>query len=68
MMKEDLYMNLKNLMEKSLIELFDDARLKQSLKSMQYEYSEGGKLIIYGNYSHIAEALIRVAFAMKDKL
>ncbi len=67
MMKEDLYMNLKNLMEKSLIELFDDARLKQSLKSMQYEYSEGGKLIIYGNYSHIAEALIRVAFAMKDK-
>ena len=65
--KEDLYMNLKNLMEKGLIDLFDDPRVKQSLKSMQYEYSDSGKLLIYGNYSHICEALIRVAFCTKDK-
>jgi len=65
--KEDLYMNLKNLMEKKLIELFDTPKIKQSLRSIQYEYSESGNLIIYGNYSHITEALIRVAFCTKDK-
>jgi len=65
-MKEDLYNNLKNLMEKGDIKLIDSPELRQSLRSMQYE-NEDGTLKIYGNFSHITEALIRGAWCMKDK-
>ena len=65
-MKEDLYNNLKNLMETGKIKLFDSPELKQSLRSIQYENLEG-VLRIYGNYAHIAEALIRAAWCTKDK-
>ncbi len=63
---EDMAINLKNLMENNKIQLFNDPRIKQSLRSMQCDYSEG-KLKIYGNYSHIFEALKRAAYCMKDK-
>jgi len=66
LMKECLYQNLKNLMEKNDIQLFDSPELRQSLRSIQYENSEG-VLRIYGNYSHITEALIRAAWCLKDK-
>jgi len=65
-MKEDLYNNLKNLMENDKIKLFDDPRTRQSLRSIQYD-NQDGFLKIYGNYSHIVEALIRAAWAIKDK-
>jgi len=65
-MKEDLYTNLKVLMEQNKIKLFNTPELKQSLRSIQYENGEAG-LRIYGAYSHIAEALIRAAWCMKDK-
>ena len=58
--------NLKTLMERGKIKLFDDARVKQSLRSMQYDYGDG-KLKIYGNYSHIFEAIKRAAHCLKDK-
>ena len=61
-----LYNNLKNIMENHLIQLYDDPRIKQSLRSMQYE-NEDGVLKIYGNYAHIAEALKNAAWCMKDK-
>ncbi len=64
-MKEDLYNNLKNLMETGKVELFDDVRVSQSLRSIQFDCSEG-KLRIYGNYSHIVEAVIRACWCMKD--
>ena len=64
--KEDLYNNLKNLMENGKISLFDDPRIRQSLRSIQYENDDAG-LKIYGNYSHITEALIRAAWCVKDK-
>lgn len=63
---EDMALNLRNLAEKGKIELLDDPRIRQSLKSMQFENSEG-KLKIYGNYDHIFEALKRLAWCMKDK-
>jgi len=66
LLKEDLYNNLKNLMENNNIEILNLPEIKQSLRSIQYEICDG-KLKIYGNYSHIAEALIRAAWAMKDK-
>ena len=65
-LKEDLYKNLLNLMERGKIELFQDPDLALSLKSVQYEYSEGN-LKIFGNYTHICEALVRAAWSNKDK-
>jgi len=66
-LKEDLYNNLLTLMEHGKIDLIESPELFQSLKSIQYEYKDGGKIEIFGNYSHIAEALIRAAWCMKDK-
>jgi len=66
LLKDDLYNNLLSLMENGKIQLWDDPRVKQSLRSIQYEIIEG-KLKIYGNYSHIVEALIRAAWCIKDK-
>ena len=58
--------NFKVLAEKGRIALFDDPRIRQSLRSMQYDNSEG-TLRIYGSYSHIFEALKRAVWCMKDK-
>ena len=66
LLKEDLYNNLLRLMERGEIRLLDDPEVFQSLKSIQYEYSDKG-LRIYGNYTHIVEGLIRAAWCVKDK-
>lgn len=67
-MKEELYNNLKRLMETGKIQLLDDDEIKASLKSIQAEHSrETGKLQIWGNYSHIVEGIIRAAWCEKDK-
>jgi len=71
LMKEDLYMNLLRLMEQRKIKLLDDPEIFLSLKSIQYEYvvSEGQRtrFRVFGNYSHIAEGLIRAAWCTNDK-
>jgi len=67
-LKEDLYNNLKKLMEQKEIELLDDDEIKASLKSIQAEHDKDtGRLKVWGSYSHIAEGLIRAAWCMKDK-
>jgi len=60
--KEDMYSNLLKLMEIGKIDFVNDLNLLRSLKSIIYEYSEGGKLRIFGNYSHITEALVRAVW------
>ena len=65
--KESMYMNLLWLMENGWIELFDDENLILSLRSIQYEYNDKGQMLITGNYSHIAEALVRACWCIKDK-
>lgn len=65
-MKEDLYNNLKVLMEAGRLDLWEDEEIFLSLKSIFYEW-ENGNLKISGSYSHIAEALIRAAWCVKDK-
>ncbi len=66
--KEDLYYNLKKLMERNEIKLLDDDEVKASLKSINGEWNpETGRLKIWGNNSHIAEGLIRAAWCAKDK-
>lgn len=67
LMKEDLYNNLLKLMENKEILLLDDAEIFMSLKSVQYEYTDDGRLKIFGRYTHIAEGLIRAAWCIKDK-
>ena len=68
MVKEDLYTNLLMLMEKGLIQLLDDLEIKNSLRSVQFEYSKiSGKMIISGIDTHHAEGLIRGAKCSKDK-
>jgi len=67
-LKEDLYNNLKRLMEKRQIVLLDDDELKMSLKSIQAEHNpETGKMKIWGGYSHIVEGLIRACWGSKEK-
>lgn len=63
---EDMAVNLKIMMEDGKIHLLDDERLKHSLRCMQCENVDG-RLKIYGNYSHIFEAVKRMAWCMKDK-
>ena len=62
----DMAMNLKMLMEQGKIFLFDNPKVRHSLRSMQCDYSDGA-LKVYGNYSHIFEALKRAAYCIKDK-
>ena len=68
LMKEDLYLNLKILMERGRIHLLKDADVGLSLKSIIVEKNpKSNDIRIYGKYSHIVEGLIRAAWAERDK-
>jgi len=71
LLKEDMYMNMLALMEKGKLMLLDDDEVAMSLKSVQYEYvvTVGKKtsVRIFGNYTHIAEGLIRAAWLANQK-
>lgn len=71
-LKEDLYSNVLMLMETERIELISDLDLLRSLKSITYEYgseaSKGSRNIhIFGNYSHLTEAMIRACWCTQEK-
>jgi hypothetical protein len=66
LLKEDLYNNLRSLMEQGRIKLRDSPDVALSLKSIQVEYTNT-KMRIFGNYSHITEALIRAAWCIRSK-
>lgn len=68
--KEDMYHNLKAMMEDGEIQLLRDSKIFLSLKSVQEEINEKtGKTYIKGKYDHIAEALVRAAWlAKKEKI
>lgn len=66
-LKEDLYNNLLVLMEKGSLQLFNDEEIALSLKSVQYEYDDG-KFRIFGNNTHIVEALVRAVWFMNRKV
>jgi hypothetical protein len=67
LLKNDLYANLLRLMERGEIKLLQDPEIFVSLKSVQYEYTESGEMKIFGNYTHVAEGLIRAAWCVADK-
>ena len=54
-------------MERGELALLDDAEVFQSLKSVQYEYTDDGNIKLFGKYTHICEGLIRAAWGTKDK-
>ena len=70
-LKQDLYSNALMLMEVHKLEMIADLDLMKSMKSITYEYSEtlgvGRKVKIYGNYSHLTEALVRACWCIKEK-
>lgn len=70
-LKTELYYNLRALLETNKIHLLKDDSIFNSLKSVQYEYVTDVKgnpqIRIFGNNTHIAEGLIRLAQAIKYK-
>jgi hypothetical protein len=70
-LKTELYYHLRGLLEQNKIHLLKDETIFNSLKSVQYEYTMDVKgnpqIRIFGNNTHIAEALIRLAQATKTK-
>lgn len=70
-MKEEMYDNLRALMERKQIKLLNDSDVKLSLRSVQWELltrsNEKTKMRVFGNYTHIAEGLIRAAYLGKQK-
>lgn len=67
-LKDELYCNLKAMMEQGFIKLLDDDEVKASLRSIQRDFSkETGKAKITGNDSHHAESLIRANHGVKNK-
>lgn len=65
-LKEDIYNNLVMLMERGEIALLDDPEVYQSLKSVQFEIGDKG-IKYFGNYTHIADGLVRAAWSVKSK-
>lgn len=67
-LKEDLYGNLKMLMEQGRIVMKDDEEMRRSLLSIQFEYNnDTGRVKIWGTYSHITEGLIRAVWCVNSK-
>ena len=69
-LKEDLYSNTLMLMETGKLSLINHLGLLKSLKSITYEYGEmkyDRKIKIFGDYSHITEALVRVCWCIKER-
>lgn len=71
LLKEDLYDNLRSLMEKGWIQLLDDEKVRLSLRSVQFEFiqkpNSNSQMRIFGDYTHIVEGLIRAAWCAKEK-
>jgi len=68
LLKEDMYGNLKIMMEQGLIKFPESESLRASLSSIQFEIDENTKNVkIFGKYSHITEGLVRAAWLVKSK-
>ena len=54
-----------------LLEMISDLGLLRSMKSITYQYADvqsGGRNVkIFGDYSHLTEALVRAVWCVKEK-
>jgi len=55
------------MMEMKEIDIINNVNLMRSLKSMQFEYTKEKNLMIFGSYSHLSEAFVRVCWAKRQK-
>ena len=59
------------LMETGKLEIINDLGLLRSLKSITYEYGAmsgaNSKVKIYGDYAHLAEAMVRACWCIKER-
>jgi len=68
LLKEDLYLNLKRMLERGKVKLLNDPEVLTSMKSVVLENSKKtGEIRIYGRYTHIVEGIIRAVWADRDK-
>jgi hypothetical protein len=71
LLKEDLYDNLRALMERGEILLLNTPEVIESLKSVQYEYivtaGKRSRIRIFGDYTHVVEGIIRAAWLASHK-
>jgi hypothetical protein len=69
--KTELYVKLLSMMEKGEIDLLDDENIFQSLKSVQYHWTNDTRgvrhLKIFGNDTHICEGITRATELLKYK-
>lgn len=64
LLKEDLYMNTLNLLERGDVFLLKDSEILLSFRSIMLEHDERKhNIYIYGRYSHIVESIIRSLWA-----
>lgn len=66
-LKEDLYSNALMLMETKKLDLISDLSLLRSLKSITFEYSSTGHVKIFGDWSHLGEAMVRACWCVKER-
>ncbi len=66
-LKEDLYSFTLKMMETGKLELINNLKLLKSLKSITFEYTADKHIRIFGSYSHLAEALVRACWGIKEK-
>ncbi len=66
-LKEDLYSNALFLLESGQLDLIHDLDLLHSLKSITFNYTVNGTVKIYGKDSHLAEAMVRAVWCVRDK-
>ncbi len=66
-LKEDMYSNALALMERKHVDIISSLKLRRSLKSMTFEYTDNCNLKIYGRYSHLCEAFVRALWCVKAK-
>ena len=66
-LKEDLYDHLLKMMERKEIILMDNYEITQSLKSVQFEYTESGRFRIFGRNTHNVEAIMRAIMFTRKK-
>ena len=65
--KEDLYNNAKRMMEAEEVLFLKNTALRESLLSIQFEWTDSGNFRIFGSNSHLAEAIIRALWFIKSK-
>jgi len=66
-----LYSNVLMLMETGQLDLINNLDLLRSLKSITFQYGKletgSNNIRIFGSYSHLAEALVRACWCVKER-